>query len=477
MGPPRLLAAAVALLAACAGEVTASPGQNTPAQNQAAVEVIPKSASVAPGASYAFAAQVTGTANIGVDWSVQEGAPGGSVTAVGLYTAPQASGAYHVVATSKGDPSKSGSASVTVATTTHGFGGSMKLGTNFWDPAWGIWGDIFKAGVQPTTIANTPDPWNPVFLDEVRRYQVLRFMDFAQTNYNTERTWSQRTPKTGTAGSYRLAWEWMIDLCNRTNADLWINVPTYADDDYAFQLATLIGAGLNGSLRVFVEWSNETWNFSDANAEECRIGQQVVPGDAAACAKGYVARSVRIFKQFERVFGSNNPRLVKVLSGQAVNASLTTVHLRALQDPVINPDHLSATAYAVAPYFGYYVNGAAANALSSLSTAISSGTDNALDAAKAQARTVAGSGLVLIAYEAGQTVFTGADVVNGNPGMYQVYTDYLNAMAPYFALLVHYLHNGTWSSGGAWGAEQHVGQPLSESHKLRALLDWAAAHP
>ena len=41
----------------------------------------------------------------------------------------------------------------------------------------------------------------------------------------------------------------------------------------------------------------------------------------------------------------------------------------------------------------------------------------------------------------------------------------------------HYLHNGQWSSGGAWGAERTVGQPLAEAHKLRAIYDWIAAHP
>jgi hypothetical protein len=37
---------------------------------------------------------------------------------------------------------------------------------------------------------------------------------------------------------------------------------------------------------------------------------------------------------------------------------------------------------------------------------------------------------------------------------------------------VHYVHNGAWNEESAWGAEESVGQPLSKSHKLRALFDW-----
>ena len=29
-----------------------------------------------------------------------------------------------------------------------------------------------------------------------------------------------------------VAYEWMIDLCNRTGKDMWITVPHVADDDY-----------------------------------------------------------------------------------------------------------------------------------------------------------------------------------------------------------------------------------------------------
>ena len=52
--------------------------------------------------------------NRDVTWSVQEGAPGGSITASGQYTAPKNIGLFHVVVSSVQDPTKSATANVTI---------------------------------------------------------------------------------------------------------------------------------------------------------------------------------------------------------------------------------------------------------------------------------------------------------------------------------------------------------------------------
>jgi len=65
-----------------------------------ALLILPSSASLPPGASQAFTAQVSGVANPAVTWNVMEGTAGGSITATGLYTAPPAPGVYHIGAVS-----------------------------------------------------------------------------------------------------------------------------------------------------------------------------------------------------------------------------------------------------------------------------------------------------------------------------------------------------------------------------------------
>jgi N-acetylneuraminic acid mutarotase len=66
------------------------------------------------GDTIKFSASVSGSSNQAVAWSIQEGTGGGSINQTGLYTAPTAAMAVHVVATSAADPSKSSSALVTV---------------------------------------------------------------------------------------------------------------------------------------------------------------------------------------------------------------------------------------------------------------------------------------------------------------------------------------------------------------------------
>ena len=78
------------------------------------VAVDPATATVPAGGSHTFAAAVTGTTNLSVTWTVQEGSSCGSVTSGGVYTAPNAGATCRVVATSVADTTKSGSATVTV---------------------------------------------------------------------------------------------------------------------------------------------------------------------------------------------------------------------------------------------------------------------------------------------------------------------------------------------------------------------------
>lgn len=75
----------------------------------------PSSTSIPPGRTAAFSVMVNGAASNAFNWSVAEGADGGSVTSAGVYTAPARMGLYHVVATSQSDPNKSATAPVTVA--------------------------------------------------------------------------------------------------------------------------------------------------------------------------------------------------------------------------------------------------------------------------------------------------------------------------------------------------------------------------
>lgn len=58
--------------------------------------------------------QVTGTTNTGITWKVSEGVAGGSITAAGVYRAPNVPGTYHVVAASQAKPTVSATITINV---------------------------------------------------------------------------------------------------------------------------------------------------------------------------------------------------------------------------------------------------------------------------------------------------------------------------------------------------------------------------
>lgn len=125
----------------------------------------------------------------------------------------------------------------------------------------------------------------------IAKFSAIRFMDWSATNSNNCVNWSERvlpTQKQSSSGTgYGWqgrggAWEYAIQLANETNKDMWICVPAKATNDYVVQLARLIKNGgggfaaLNSSLKVYVEYSNETWNTAGAFTQSTWSKDQAV---------------------------------------------------------------------------------------------------------------------------------------------------------------------------------------------------------
>ena len=90
-------------------------------QPAVSVTIDPQSVVIRRGDSWIFTA-----IGPGVNWSIREGSAGGDVNNAGVYTAPATAGVYHVIATSKVDPSKSATATVSVEKTGFTLTGSLK---------------------------------------------------------------------------------------------------------------------------------------------------------------------------------------------------------------------------------------------------------------------------------------------------------------------------------------------------------------
>jgi Galactose oxidase, central domain/Kelch motif len=107
--------------------VVATSQANSAVQGIAAVAVqtpqlaiSPAAVTLSPKGTQTFMAAITGFANANVTWSIQE-ATGGQINGAGLYTAPNAAGFYHVIATSTQPTTITASATVTVTTSSSRF--------------------------------------------------------------------------------------------------------------------------------------------------------------------------------------------------------------------------------------------------------------------------------------------------------------------------------------------------------------------
>ncbi|HOW66951.1 MAG TPA: putative glycoside hydrolase [Candidatus Paceibacterota bacterium] len=389
----------------------------------------------------------------------------------------------------------------------------MDLGANFWNPGWHKASDCFQDVARVTG----DNPWNPQFLDEIGIYRSLRFMDWDNTNGSERERWSQRTQKTALKQN-PVAYEWMIDLCNRSRADLWVTVPhrtiphtlTNAPSDYALRLCLLVKTGIDMGgadlrpvesrllkmtaedlirlggiktaepldlrLKFYVEYSNETWNGVFKQAHDCCDEGLALGMDTNRWTAGFryhAWAAIRLFRAADLVFGADSPRVVKVLAAFTSNPWIAQQHLDVLSDSRWNPWGVKANALATAPYFGHQVQGDSPEAIEQLRSAIQKSAEQSSRHKQIADR----AGLKLIAYEGGQHVVKKAAIVNRNPVMFTLYQEYLRAMSQYFTHFSHYNHVGQAGDGGAWGALEYTGQPLEQAHKYRALADWAKNQP
>lgn len=396
---------------------------------------------------------------------------------------------------------------------------AMDLGSNFWNLSWHKPDDCFR-DVKNVTGEN---PWNPQFLQKIGIYHSLRFMDWDYTNGSKREKWMER-PQKHAPDQRVVAYEWMIDVCNRVNADMWVCTPAPTinrntgdqPSDYALRLCLLVKTGvdmkdvdlkplqdklsamtaeqlikaggvktcepLKPGLKMYLEYSNETWNGSFKQSHYCveegtalKLDPKARSGnDGKLWGNGFrfhAWAAIRNFRAADLVWGVDSKRVVRVLALQGGSTFQAQQHQAMLKER--NPWHVKADAIASAPYFGRKVPGDDPDAVNKLREAVREvgasmvGLKKFADAA----------GLKLIAYEGGQHVLQKAALINRNPAMYDLYTEYLQEMSNYFSHFSHYAHVGKAGDRGAWGCMEATGQSISDAHKYRALVEWAKTHP
>ena len=186
-------------------------------------------------------------------------------------------------------------------------------------------------------------PFYEPFLAHLDNFSAIRFMDWGETNNSHQVAWSQRTlPDFYTQAGNGVAYEYMIQLCNILQKDLWVCVPHGADEDYMRQMARLFRDNLSSNLNVYLEYSNEVWNWQ---FEQTHWVNERRPLNLSY-NRAYGERCKQLFAIWMEEYGGDNHRVKRVAGTQATFALIGEGIMAQLGPD--NFDYLSPTWY-----FGY----------------------------------------------------------------------------------------------------------------------------
>ena len=333
--------------------------------------------------------------------------------------------------------------------------------------------------------------FNPDYLNFMKDFKVVRFMNMSGITRNNLRHWKDRPSLTkatwgGPEGQRGVPIEIMVELANQLNINPWFNIPHQAADDYIQGFASYVNQRLKPTLKVYLEYTNEAWNSvfvpQAEHMKQNGIRQKLDADRRIAGFKFYSKQSVNIFKQWEKVFGGTS-RLVRVMGGMTTDPSMSETIL-AYQKAYQYVDAL-----AIAPYF-YIAQDKLPNVnnVDSVFKQMSApdnrySIDNLLKTIRQQSEVAQAYGVDLVAYEGGQHLVDhkthklteGATphlvAANRDPRMAREYYRFLsgwksvggNLFVAFSAPRPH-----TWH--GSWGIKEYINQSNTETPKYRALL-------
>lgn len=197
-------------------------------------------------------------------------------------------------------------------------------------------------------------PFHPLFLERLTPFDTLRFMDWMETNETDVVTWEDRArleDATYHGGNdpndfhNGIAPEYMIELSNTLDANPWFNMPHQANDDFVRNFAELVRDTLDPELTIYVEWSNEIWNYAFGFHASFWIQDQLdLPENAGMNWYEFAASQIQQdFAIWQEVFAGQEDRLVRVVAGQQSNPAVLAGLLPAMNG---NFDAISVTGYA-----------------------------------------------------------------------------------------------------------------------------------
>lgn len=320
------------------------------------------------------------------------------------------------------------------------------------------------------------EPFYEYFLDKLNPFEVIRFMEIQEINETDHVNWADRKPKDYYSQAFGhstgISYEWIIDLGNLMQKDIWINVPHTATNDYITQMATLFRDNLNPNLNIYIELSNEVWNFSFPQ----RFWAEENTPSHWNYQRTYAVHSKNVFDIWYDVFQEDSTRVQRVLGTWLNSPETGEIAMSQIKEGF---DYLSPT---------WYFGNACDNNLTD-----SSIPQDVLDCADASITDVVEDlrqhhmnaklyGKEVITYEGGQHIVADnspySQVVwdaQVEPGMYDLYQRILDSLRVFDSKLTmpFTLASAKESPFGSWGALEYIEQdPIADpAPKYNALID------
>ncbi|MCK5810579.1 MAG: hypothetical protein KAH00_05790 [Cocleimonas sp.] len=340
--------------------------------------------------------------------------------------------------------------------------------------------------------------FNPDYLNFMKDFKVIRFMNMGGVTRNNIQFWKNRPHLSeatwgGKEGVRGIPLEIMVELANQLNVDPWINIPHKANSAFIYHYAKYMKEHLRPHLKIYIEYSNETWNDlfvpQAEHMKQTGTRYRLDKDRRVAGTKYYSQQSVAIFKQWEAVFGGTK-RLVRVMGGKTSDMAYTHLVLG------YKNAYKHVDALAIGPYF--YMSQKDAHKMRSVGAIFQRLTDpsnyysvnNVLKAVRKQVNITKRYGIDLIAYEGGQHL-----VDHKTHSMTQAATPFLVQANkdPRMAQLYYHLLTGWKEAGGklfvlfsaprkytwhgSWGIKEYINQPASQTPKYRAALAFKRGKP
>jgi hypothetical protein len=340
---------------------------------------------------------------------------------------------------------------------------------------------LLKASEE--TVNLSTNTFNPTFISRLSPFKAIRFMDWGSINNSPVVNWADRITAAGRtyAGEKGVPFEMMIALANQTQKDIWVCVPHQASNDFITQMATLFKDNLNPNLKIYLEYSNEVWNWQ---FQQAHYNNNNRPSNLNY-GRAYSEKCKNVFQIWTTVFAGQTNRFKRVLGLQGGNNGLNQDIMAQLGQ---NEWDMASPSY----YFGLD-HGATGNPVLTAASTASDVNLNARNAyfqswlatLKQDYRNIKVFGKEIVSYEGGQH-YTNFQTVpyqqamydaQYQQNMYQLYNDVLDTIRNMGnKLAMSFTLSGVQESVyGSWGhlPDMYLAPPytMTNAPKYKAILD------